>query len=80
MFSGIHRNTHASSRLGEYGSQDQLCKQEFNGPMNSWKRGLGIPSKSWQLFFPHTNYCNAGKIELYLVGGNKQNGHEQEKY
>jgi len=48
--------------------------------MNSWKRGLGIPSKSWQLFFPHTNYCNAGKIELYLVGGNKQNGHEQEKY
>ena len=26
MFSGIHRNTHASSRLGEHGSQDRLCK------------------------------------------------------
>ena len=26
------------------------AKQEFYGPMNSWKRGLGITSKSWQLF------------------------------
>ena len=37
--------------------------------MNSWKRGLGIARKSWQLFFsPHTNYCNVGTTELYLVG------------
>jgi hypothetical protein len=47
--------------------------------MNSWKRGLGITSKSWQLFFLHTNYCNVGTIELYLVGGIKH-GHGQEKY
>jgi hypothetical protein len=28
------------------------AKQKFHGPMNSWKRRLGIASKSWQLFFP----------------------------
>ena len=44
------------------------AKLEFHGPMNSWKRELGITSKSWQLFFPQTNYCNVGSIELYLVG------------
>ena len=26
------------------------AKQEFHGPMNSSKRGLGIASNSWQLF------------------------------
>ena len=30
------------------------AKQEFHGPMNSWKWGLGIASKSWQLFFSLT--------------------------
>ena len=30
------------------------AKQEFHGPMNSWKRRLGTTSKSWQLFFPLT--------------------------
>ena len=55
------------------------AKQEFHGPMNSWKRELDITSKSWQLFFPHTNYCNVGTIELYLVGRIKH-GHGQEKY
>jgi hypothetical protein len=54
------------------------AKQEFHGPMNSWKRGLDI--KSWQLFSPHTNYCNMGKFEIYLVGEIEQHGHEQEKY
>ena len=29
-------------------------------------------------FFPHSNYCNGGKIEIYLVGEIKQRG--QEKY
>ena len=53
------------------------AKQELHGPTNSWKRGLCITSKSWQLFFPNTNYCNVGKIELYLVGGIKH-GHGQE--
>ena len=46
--------------------------------MNSWKGGLGIASKSRQLFFPHSNYPNVGKIELYLVGGIKH-GHGQKK-
>ena len=27
------------------------AKQKFHGPMNLWKRGLAIASKSWQLFF-----------------------------
>ena len=56
------------------------AKQEFHSPMNSWKRGLGITSKSWQLFFPHKNYCTVGTFELYLVGEIKQRGHGQEKY
>jgi hypothetical protein len=33
-------------------------------------------SKSWQLFFPHTMYCNVGTIELYLVEEIKQYGQE----
>ena len=45
------------------------AKQEFHGPMNSWKRGLGI--KSWQLFFPLTE-IPFGEI--------KRLGHGQEKY
>ena len=55
------------------------AKQEFHGLMNSWKWGLGITSKSWQLFFPHRNYCKVETIELYLVGGIKHE-HEQKKY
>ena len=55
------------------------AKQKFHGPMNSWKRELGITSKSWQLFLPHTNDCNVGTIELYLVG-EINNEHGQEKY
>ena len=56
------------------------AKQEFHGPMNSWKRELDITSKSWQLFFPHKNYCNVGTIEFYLVVEIKQQTHGQEKY
>ena len=26
------------------------AKEEFHGPMNSWKRELGLTNKSWQLF------------------------------
>ena len=70
--------THASSRLGGHGSQDRLCKTRILRPYESWKRGLGILSKLWQLFLPHTNYCNVGTIELYLVGEIKH-GHGQEK-
>ena len=45
------------------------AKQKFHSPLNSWKLGLGIASKLWQLFFfPHTNCCNVATIELYLVG------------
>ena len=66
-----HRNTHASSRPGEHGSQERCAKQEFLGPMNSWKRGLCITRKSWQEVFPHTNYCNVGTIKLCLDGGIK---------
>ena len=57
-----------------------FAKQEFHGPMNLWIRGLGIMSKSWQLFFPHTNYCNVGTNELYLVGEIKQQTHGLEIY
>ena len=29
-------------------------EEKIHGPMNSWKRGLGIASKSWQLLFSLT--------------------------
>jgi len=32
------------------------------------------------IVFPHTNCCNVGTIELYLVGEIKQHGPGQEKY
>ena len=51
------------------------AEQEFHGPMNSWKQGLSFMAT---IFSPHTNYCNMGKIEIYLVGEIKRHG--QEKY
>ena len=64
----VTKETHASSRLGEHGFQDRLCKIRIPRPNELMKTG------SCQLFFPHTNYFNVRTIELYLVGRG------QEKY
>jgi hypothetical protein len=42
------------------------AKQEFHGPMNLWKRELGVTSKSWQLLFPLTQITVMWAVTKYL--------------
>ena len=51
------------------------ANQELHFAMNSCKRELGLSHDVY--FFPQCNYCNVGKIEIYLVEEIKQHGNRQ---